>query len=93
MKILYLILSLIAIFVGAVFKILHWPNANILLFAGLGLFLVFHLMVIMQIFRQQQFRFGNNILWLALAVSLPYLGSILFLLFHPEKGRTGAVKI
>ncbi|WP_126245538.1 hypothetical protein [Chitinophaga rhizosphaerae] len=71
MKILCLVLSMIALFFGAIFKIQHWPNADILPIACLGLFPVFHLMVILQLLRQQQFRFGTRIPWLALASARP----------------------
>lgn len=82
MKIFLLIVSMITLFFGAIFKIQHWPNADATLVIGLILFATFHIMVIRAIVQAPVIRYGTRIMWLALSVSLPYLGSILFLSFH-----------
>lgn len=74
--------SAIALFFGALFKIQHWPLATGTLVTGALLFTAFHLLVLREITRIPDVRHGTRVMWLALAVSLPYLGSLLFLWTH-----------
>lgn len=84
MKIALLILTMLTGIIGFLFKLQHWPGADLTLNLFFVLFLVFHLMVILQVIREPQVRYGTRIMWLALVISMPFMGSILFISLHSK---------
>ncbi len=84
MKIALLILSILTGTIGFLLKIQHWPYADVFLIIFPALFLAFHLLVILQVMHEPQIRYGTRVMWLALVISLPYLGSLLFISLHSK---------
>ena len=74
---LTLIISFFATVVGAMFKIMHWPGASLLLNIGVVLSLVYILIALTNIYKSDK-SIIEKILWLIGFISLSWITGLVF---------------
>jgi lipid-A-disaccharide synthase-like uncharacterized protein len=77
----FLIVSFCLNFIGALFKILHWPLANELLIGGVGLNLFTSVLVVYDIYSNKIF---NKPFWILSMFILPTIAPIVYLIRRKE---------
>lgn len=83
-----LIVGAVCTLLGAWMKILHWPNADLLLTAGLMSSSIFTIMALVEIWNSDTVRRPDRIMWTVALVMLGIIGGLIYLIF----GRRNALR-
>jgi hypothetical protein len=63
---------------GAFFKISHYPHASLLLLMGIITNLVFVILGLIQVFKNNNFKTNEKIMWTMGFIFLPWIAGLLF---------------
>lgn len=74
------IISFFTTIIGALFKIMHWPNASIILGIGLLLSLVYIVLCLMEISNSKQVNGLEKLMWLVGFIFISQITGLVYIL-------------